>query len=71
MTTKKCPGAGIQVEHVEDTALFASDKSRMDGLAPYCRKCAATKQREWKAKNPDKVRAMKQKYRLRPVPVIA
>lgn len=45
--------------------MFAHDKSRRDGLAPYCKVCAATKQREWKQRNPDKVRAAKMKYRLR------
>lgn len=63
MTTKSCPGAGEQIAHVEETTLFAGDKSRADGLAPYCKKCAATKQREWKARNPEKVRAAKLKYR--------
>lgn len=64
MTTKTCPGAGI-APHTEDVSLFASDKSRRDGLAPYCKVCAATKQREWKHRNPEKVRAAKIKYRLR------
>lgn len=64
MTTKTCPGAGI-APHTEDASLFAADKSRRDGLAPYCRICAATKQREWKQRNPEKVRAAKIKYRLR------
>lgn len=66
MTTKSCPGASGQIEHVELVEMFASDRSRRDGLAPYCKKCAATKQREWKAKNPEKVR----KYRQRPDPVL-
>lgn len=66
--TKSCPGAGEQAAHTEPTSLFANDKSRMDGKAPYCKKCAATKQREWKAKNPEKVRAAKMKYRMRPEP---
>lgn len=65
MTTKTCPGAGEQVTHTEETTLFASDRSRIDALAPYCKKCAATKQREWKRKNPEKVRAAKAKHRLR------
>ena len=65
MTAKHCPGAGEQQEHVEDASLFSRDSSRPDGLAPYCRKCAATKQREWKKRNPEKVRAMKAKYRSR------
>lgn len=64
MTTKTCPGAGV-LAHVEETTAFASDRSRIDSLAPYCKKCAATKQREWKQRNPDKVRAAKAKYRLR------
>lgn len=70
--TKACPGATGQVAHVVAASLFAGDRSRPDGLAPYCRACAATKQREWKHRNPEKVRAMKNKYRLRgggePVP---
>jgi hypothetical protein len=63
--SKQCPGAGEQKQHVEDAGMFASDRSRTDGLAPYCRKCAATKQREWKARNPEKVRAQKLKARER------
>jgi hypothetical protein len=66
--TKHCPGSTGQEAHVEPTTLFASDKSRTDGLAPYCRKCAATKQREWKQRNPEKVRAAKTKYRTRLAP---
>lgn len=69
MTTKACPGAGEQPAHVELVELFAKDKSRVDGLAPYCKKCAATKQREWKALNPDKVRAARLKYRQRAEPL--
>lgn len=69
---KNCPGSTGQEAHVMPTTAFASDKSRLDGLAPYCRLCAATKQREWKRRNPEKVRAMKNRYRLRgggePVP---
>lgn len=72
MTTKSCPGAGEQPSHVEELSLFASDKSRIDGRAPYCKKCAATKQREWKARNPEKVRAQKLKYRQRAMePILA
>lgn len=67
MTTKSCPGATAQDAHTEDVTAFAGDRSRRDGLAPYCRKCAATKQREWKVKNPEKVKAAKLKYRLRPL----
>jgi hypothetical protein len=68
MTTKSCPGAGTQEAHVEETLVFASDRSRRDGLAPYCKKCAATKQREWKKLNPEKVKAAKLKYRQRVEP---
>lgn len=67
MTTKRCPGAGEQIAHDEDVGLFSKDASRADGIAPYCRKCAATKQREWKKRHPDKVRAMKLKYRSRSI----
>jgi hypothetical protein len=66
MTTKSCPGAGIPA-HVEAVDLFASDKSRIDGKAPYCKICAAVKQKEWKKRNPEKVRAAQAKYRKRPL----
>lgn len=67
-TFKTCPGAGAQAQHTIPIELFSSDRSRPDGLAPYCKICAATKQREWKARNPDKVRAMKLKHRRPPEP---
>lgn len=70
MTTKNCPGAGLQPAHVELIEMFSGDRSRIDGRAPYCKKCAATKQREWKANNPEKVKAAKVKYRQRPEPVL-
>lgn len=68
VVSKSCPGAGAQAAHTEPVSMFAADKSRVDGKAPYCKKCAATKQREWKAKNPAKVKAAKLKYRMRPEP---
>ena len=69
MTTKKCPGAN-KLAHVEDVSMFAHDKSRSDNLAPYCRMCAAIKQKEWKRRNPEKVRDAKRKYRTRAVPLV-
>lgn len=63
VASKTCPGAGEQDRHTLPTTMFSPDRSRPDGLAPYCRPCAAVKQREWKARNPEKVRAAKMKYR--------
>jgi hypothetical protein len=70
--TKHCPGATGQEPHTLAVSMFSPDRSRLDGRAPYCRVCAATKQREWKQRNRDKVRAMKERYRGKPIdPVLA
>jgi len=63
--TKICPGAGKQKRHVCEHTLFSSDRSRTDGMAPYCKDCAAEKQRQWKHNNPVKVREAKKKYRAK------
>lgn len=69
MTTKACPGnPPDQQPHVEDVSMFSRDRSRKDGMAPYCRTCAAARQRAWKQAHPDKVRAAKQKYRQKVTP---
>jgi hypothetical protein len=65
VVTKTCPGAKPRPAHTEPVSAFAADKNRPDGLFVYCRKCAAQKQREWRERNPDKVRAARLKYRTR------
>jgi hypothetical protein len=64
---KTCPGTGAQPAHeLPATAEhFSGDCTRQDGFCPYCKHCAAEKQREWKRNNPEKVRKMKKDYRDR------
>lgn len=61
--SKLCPGTSERVAHTELTDKFPKNKARSDGLAVYCRECAAWHQRQWKRKNPDKVKAAKALYR--------
>ena len=62
MAVKQCPGHN-RTPHVALTSEFGTNASRADGLAPYCKLCAASQQREWKRNHPDKVRENKRKYR--------
>jgi len=41
---------------------FSANAQNPDGLAYYCRKCNAAKQRAWKQANPKKVKAWKADY---------
>jgi hypothetical protein len=64
MTTKFCFGNGAdQGPHIVDESLFTRDSRRDDGLAVYCKFCAATRQRAWKHSNADKVREAKRAWR--------
>jgi hypothetical protein len=41
---------------------FGRNRQTVDGLNYYCKACAAFKQADWTAKNPDKAKASKEKY---------
>lgn len=61
--TKYCFGDGLQqTAHFVPKDRFSTDQSRPDGLSAYCKACAASRQRQWKHANPDKVRASKRAY---------
>ena len=61
--TKICHGSADQPAHVVAKDQFTADKTRDDGLAVYCRSCAAARQRAWKHANQEKVRESKRRYR--------
>lgn len=64
MTTKLCPGTATRQPHIlqASTENFTANKARTDGLAPYCRECAAERQRLWKESNQSKVKAARKRY---------
>jgi len=62
--TKICFGHTGQPMHVVAKDKFGKDAARADGLSPYCRLCAAARQRAWKHDNPEKVKAAKRNYRM-------
>jgi hypothetical protein len=66
MDSKTCPGTAARPAHTlpATSEHFSGDKARPDGFCPYCKRCAADIQRQWKHDNPDKVREMKRKYRV-------
>jgi len=41
---------------------FSPNKSRNDGLAVYCRRCAAARAAVWRAKNQEKVKQQRKVY---------
>ena len=47
---------------------FGSDRSRPDGRNFYCLVCHSTRVGEWKARNPEKVREMKEAEKAKRVP---
>jgi hypothetical protein len=60
---KFCFGDGVnQPVHLVSKADFSEDKTRDDGLCVYCKNCNAARQRAWKHRNPEKVKAAKQDY---------
>ena len=62
--TKLCFGDGKEVpSHVARRTEFNADKTRDDGLCVYCRTCQASRSREWKRVNHDKVLESKRAYR--------
>lgn len=61
--TKICYGSPEKPAHVVAKSEFTRDAARDDGLAVYCKACAAARQRAWKHANPEKVKAAKQAYR--------
>jgi hypothetical protein len=61
--TKICFGSTGQPMHVVAKDQFSKDAARADGLSPYCKSCAAARQRAWKHANPEKVKAAKRNYR--------
>ena len=61
--TKICHGSADQSMHSVAKDKFTADKTRDDGLAVYCKSCAAARQRAWKHANPEKVIAAKKAYR--------
>jgi hypothetical protein len=64
LPTKYCFGDGLnQTAHIIAKDKFSKDASRPDGLAAYCKDCAASRQRQWKHANPEKVKAAKRNYR--------
>jgi hypothetical protein len=56
---KRCPSCGVTKPHAE----FGSDRSQHDRLGVYCRPCQRVKQREWRARHPDRVRAENKRRR--------
>ena len=63
---KKCGGDGqAKAPHWLLLTEFGSDSTREDGLCVYCRSCLASRQRQWKAANREKVLASKRDYRKR------
>jgi len=65
MDNKTCPGTAARPAHTLPATPehFSWDKARQDGFCPYCKRCAADIQRQWKHEHPEKVRDMKRKYR--------
>jgi hypothetical protein len=51
--TKTCSSCEVRLS----LAKFGTNIRTPDGFSYYCKACAAAKQREWKEKNPEKVRA--------------
>lgn len=43
-------------------ALFGRNRQTPDGLAYYCKSCAAIRQANWAEKNPDKVKQSREAY---------
>ncbi len=56
---KQCPHCGER--KVRDA--FGSDRSQSDGLAVYCRPCQQQKQREYRARHPERVQAQNKRRR--------
>jgi hypothetical protein len=42
--------------------MFGKNSAEKDGIAVYCRQCAAAIQREWKKMHPEKVKAWRRRY---------
>jgi hypothetical protein len=61
LTTKKC--CSCKLEFSLDK--FYKDSSRSDGLSNKCKSCTYTRQRKYKEKKPDIVRAEKKRYYAR------
>jgi hypothetical protein len=61
---RTCPGHATQPPHelVNSLANFSPNKSRNDGLAVYCRRCAAARAAVWRAKNQEKVKQQRKVY---------
>lgn len=55
---KRCP----RCEEVLPDTEFGSNRQTPDGRMYYCKKCAAEKQRKFRAANPESAKASKQKY---------
>lgn len=63
MTTKRCACCG----DAKSPDQYGRDKTRPDGLNPYCKACARAKSAAYFAANPHKVRATKMAYDRRNV----
>lgn len=64
---RTCPGSAIQPPHelINSLENFSPNKARNDGLAVYCRRCAAARQAAWRSQNQDKVKQSRKKYYAR------
>lgn len=58
---KTCP----RCQKLKPLTSFGSNAAAPDGKAWYCKPCAAEKQREWKMKNPRKVKKWRISYNRR------
>lgn len=52
-------------EETKSVALFGKSKRYADGMWPYCKACDCKRVAEYRAKNPDKVRATQSKSRAK------
>lgn len=55
---KRCAHCG----DTQDLTAFPVDRSRKDGLYPYCRTCAVELQLQWRQNNPGKHAAQIRRY---------
>ena len=59
VSTKRCPKCGVTKDHSE----FHKNKSRGDGLTPYCKSCDNEQSREWQKANLEKARERDRNWR--------
>lgn len=58
---KTCSACGL----TKPLEAFGRNRQTPDGLAYYCKDCAAKKQAQWVERNPEKMRQAKAKYLAR------